>query len=192
MKKIYFILGLLVSLFGLSIMVTPLRTYFIIIGWMIGSLLLLVGVPTLLTGIFKKQRSISRILVGAIPTVIGFLLVSTDLQQTLTQNLVIFFIAGGIVLTGLSECIIGCVLFKQQKKGFLTILVGLISVGVGLASMYYSDASAFVLGLVVGYHILRMGISLLMLAKDYDKPHILEFYNEPSMEQINLDNVIDI
>lgn len=181
MKKIYFILGMLVSLFGLSIMITPLRTYFII-GWMIGSLLLLVGVPTLLTGIFKKQRSISRILVGAIPTVIGFLLVSTDLQQTLTQNLVIFFIAGGIVLTGLSECFIGCVLFKQQKKGFLTILVGLISVGVGLASMYYSEASAFVLGLVVGYHILRMGISLLMLAKDYDKPHILEFYNEPSME----------
>lgn len=167
------ILGGAIALFGLSIMFTPLRTYFLI-GWMAGCVLLCNGLSMLGDGFFRKNRSLSKCIAGGITSIVGIILLVTDVQQSITQVLIVYLVAGGIMLSGFIECIIGYLMIKKNKKGLFPLIIGGISFSVGLAGMIYQNATVIVVGVVVGYHIVRIGVTIFMFARDMNKPQVID------------------
>lgn len=172
MKRVAMVLGGLLSLMGFSIMFTPIRTYFLI-GWITGCVLLCHGLSTLGDGLGKRNRNLRKILVGAVTILVGGGLMATDLQQTLPQLIIVYIVAGGILVSGLIECIIGYLMLKKGQKSLPTLIFGGISCAVGLAGLIFKDATVMVIGFVVGYHILRMGLNLFFFGKNYDKPQVI-------------------
>lgn len=173
MRKAGLITGAIITLLGLSVMATPLRTYFII-GWIIGCVLLCNGLTTLWTSIRKKNRNINKCIMGAITTLIGVALLVTDLQQILTETLVVYLVAGGIMISGLIECFVGYFAIKNKNKGIPTLILGLISFSVGVAGLIYQHATVIIIGVFVGYHIVRIGISIFTSARSMEKPIIID------------------
>lgn len=171
MKKFGMVLGGLITLFGLGIILTPLRTYFII-GSIVGFVLIINGISTLVGGLKSKSRSKS--ISGIVTTAIALFLLFTEMQQTLTENFIIYLVAGGIMLTGLIETVIGLILLKKKENGLTTFLMGVGSLGVGLAGIIFKETTAMVIGAVVGYHIVRFGLNIFTFARDYDKPQVID------------------
>lgn len=165
------LIGGIIALFGLSIMITPLRTYFLI-GWIIGLILLCNGVSMLFSGI--KMRSRSKKIAGLTTTLIGVILLVTDVQQILTQMIIVYIVAGGIMIVGLIECLIGYTMVKNEQGSPFTLIMGVISFLVGLFGLIFQDATVIVIGLIVGYHIIRIGLSVFTFARNMNKPIILE------------------
>lgn len=162
MKLFTTIVGGLITLFGVSIMLTPLRTYFLI-GWIVGVVLLCNGLSMLFTGLRYKIKS--KKFVGITTTLIGIVLLVTDLQQILTQIFIVYLVAGGIMLVGFVECIIGYMLVKKGQGGMYTLVVGAISFAVGLFGLIFKEATVIVIGLIVGYHIVRIGLNVISFSK---------------------------
>lgn len=161
MKIFGLVTGALVTILGLSIMLTPLRMYFLI-GWVIGIVLTCNGLSLLLSGIKKEKKNKGLTFIGIVTTLVGIILLVTDLQQLLTEIIIVYLITGGIMFSGLVECIIGFNLKKRGKNPVPALLIGGISLAVGLAGIIFHDATVKVIGLVVGYHIVRIGITIFM------------------------------
>lgn len=172
MRTFGMVVGGLISLFGLSIMLTPLRTYFLI-GWITGAVLLCNALPMLFSGLRRKTRSLSRIIVGGITAVVALLLLFTHFQQILTQVIIVYLVAGGIMLSGFIECIIGYQMTKKGNSGLPTLITGGISFAIGLCGLIFQQTTVIVIGIIVGVHILRIGASIFFAAKNMDKPLII-------------------
>lgn len=170
MRKFGMIGGGLIALLGLGIILTPLRTFFII-GTIVGLVLLCNGLSTLFGGLKKKSRSKS--IVGIVTTAVGLFLLFTEMQQTLTEVIIIYLVAGGIMLTGFIECVIGVNLMKKKENGIPTLIIGAISFAIGLGGIIYKETTVMVIGAIVGYHIVRIGLNIFVFARDFDKPQVI-------------------
>ncbi len=176
MRTFGMILGGLIALFGLSIILTPLRSYFLI-GWITGVVLLFNGLPMLLSAIRRKNRS--RIIMGLITTIVGAILLISDFNHILTQVVMVYLIAGGIMLSGIIELLIGYIAYKNTGTGKLALIFGGISFCIGLAGIIFKNATIYIIGVIVGYHIVRIGIAIFMTARDINKPDIIDVDGRP-------------
>lgn len=173
MRLFGLLVGGLITLVGLSIMLTPLRTYFLI-GWITGCVLLCNGLSMVGVGTTKGNKSLSKCVVGGITAIVGFILLMTDKQQTITQILVVNLISGGVVISGIIECIIGYMMVKRNKKGVHCLIMGGLSIAMGIAGMLFRDATVIVVGMIVGYHIVRIGATIFMFAWSMEKPKVID------------------
>lgn len=171
MRKFGMFFGAIITLVGLSIMFTPLRTY-LMIGWITGSILVCNGITTLGSGI--KGKELSKCIAGIVTTIIGLVLLGTDFKESLSQDLTIYLVTGGIIITGLIELLVGCIMVKKDLAGMPTLVLGAISSIVGITGLIFKDTTAIVIGVVVGYHIIRVGISIFNSARNMDKPIIID------------------
>lgn len=181
MKKIGMLIGIIISLFGLSIILTPLRTYFIV-GWIAGFILLCNGLPLLLVGVRKRTRSLSKCIIGAITTIMGIVLLITDAQHMLTEAIIVYCIAGSIILSGLVECLVAFKMLKNKQNGIQTLITGILSLCIGLGSLIFKDTTVIVIGVIVGYHIIRTGVNIFLFSRNIDR----YFYNKSKPDVINL------
>lgn len=172
MKKTGLVVGILVILLGLSVIFTPIRTYFLI-GWMIGLIFLVNGASVLFVGFRKKPKNKSQMSIGLTFTILGIVLLVSDNLYILSQNIIVYLVAGGILLSGLIECFIGVKLVKA-KRGFFTLLFGIISCCVGLAGLLHKEATSMLMSAVVGYFIIKIGVSIFMFARDFEKPQVIK------------------
>lgn len=173
MKKIGMILGLGCILLGLCIMFTPMRIYFLL-GWVTGIVFLFHGVPILASGVLHKPRIRNKIYHGATTVLIGITLLATDFLQILTQQFIVYIVAGGILISGLFECFVGYAFFKGEKKGLLMLLMGIISCVVGISGIIFQNATVMVIGGIIGFFLIKIGVSLFVYARDYDKPRVID------------------
>lgn len=173
MKKAGMIFGGLVTIFGLSIMATPLRTYFLL-GWIAGCVFLFNGLSLVFSGLSKHNRNLSKCVVGSVTALIGVVLLVTDLQQILTQALVIYLVAGGILLSGVVECVAGYVMTRYNQNASKTFILGGISIALGVAGLVFKDATVIIIGVVVGYHIVRLGMTIFNSARNLDSVVIVD------------------
>lgn len=171
MRKTGLISGAIIALFGISIMFTPLRTYFII-GWIAGCVLLFNGLSLFFNGLAKSTRNTSKAAAGGITILIGIILLVTDLQQVLTQVVIVNLIAGGILLSGIVECIFGYIIVKQNNSSAKPLIFGIISVIIGLSGLIFKQTTVLIIGFIVGYHIFRIGINIFSFARSLDKPDV--------------------
>lgn len=169
--------GGLIALFGLSIIFTPMRTYFLI-GKVIAFIFLCNGLATLVTSLKKGQNSTGKRIISLVITLIGVVLLVSDLYQVLTQIFIVYLVAGGILLSGLVECLVGYRMVKSDKTGFIPLILGVISVIVGLVGLIYQNATIFVIGAIVGYHITRMGLSVFLWARNINKPQVIDLHED--------------
>lgn len=175
MRLFGMVMGAIISLIGLSIMFTPLRTYFVI-GWITGMVLLFQGVPMFFSGLKRKSRG--KMIAGMITTIVAILLLVSDLQQILTMTITVYLVAGGILLSGLVEFIIGLQLLKKDRNGLLPVVTGGVSIAIGLAGLIFKETTVVVIGVIVGVHILRIGVSVFFQAKNMDKPQVINLSDD--------------
>ncbi|MFI3254159.1 MAG: DUF308 domain-containing protein [Eubacteriales bacterium] len=172
MKLFGTVTGFLVTIFGISIMFNPFQT-FEIIDWMIGIVLLCNGLSMLFDGLRKGNPNRSKVIIGIVTTILGIVLLVTDSLQTLTTVIVVYLVAGGIMVSGLIECILGYLSIKKGNPNMHTLIIGIFSFVIGLAGLIFQSAAARVIDLFMGYHVVRIGLTILFATLNMDKPKVI-------------------
>lgn len=173
MKKTGMLMGLCSALLGLCVIFTPMRIYFLL-GWVTGIPFLCHGITMVAATFFSKSPTKSKVIHGIVTSLVGVALIGTDIFQILTQQLIIFLVAGGILISGLIECFVGYTYFKYEKKGLMTLVMGIASCIVGIAGIVFQETTVTVIGCIVGFFFIKIGASLFTYARDYDKPRVID------------------
>lgn len=116
---------------------------------------------------------------GLITSIVGAILLVSDFNHILTQVVMVYLIAGGIMLSGIIELLIGYIAYKKTGTGKLALIFGSISFCIGLAGIIFKNATIYIIGVIVGYHIVRIGLAIFMTARDINKPDIIDVDGRP-------------
>lgn len=177
MRKFGIILGLIIAVAGLSIMVTPLRMYFIV-GWLVGCVFLVNGFSMFVSGFAKGTISTRKRIIGAITALIGIALLVTDLQKILTQIIIVNLISGGIMFSGIIEFIF---VLRTIKRNELSIMhsikmsiYSILSILIGITGLVFKDYTVIIIGMIVGYNVFRTGMIIFSHSRKLDKPIIID------------------
>lgn len=172
LKKVGYFFSVVLVLFGLCIIFTPLRIYFLL-GWVAGAVILCNGLSSLIAQFTQKKKSRSKIITGLVGTVIGVILLVSDLQQSITESFIVYLVTAGIALTGLVECGFGLLFWKKDKSALIPLVMGMISLGIAVLALANQEATSTIISAIVGFYVMKMGASVFVFTKDYDKPRVI-------------------
>ncbi len=162
MKALSIFFGIILAIFGVSLLCTPLLTY-LSIGYYMAILLLAYGVVGLITAIALKKYG--RNLAFSILSLIGgiALLVLPGLMA-FTEMMGVFIMAAWFVIQG-AMGIAGCVAAKRNGRPlwWLILVFGIIGVLVGLYSFCHPLMSAFATGILVAIYFIQAGINMCFM-----------------------------
>ena len=163
--------GIAAIIFGLLAFAWP--------GLTLVTLILLYGAYALVDGVLAIVAAIT----GGVPgsrwwlAMVGLLGIAAGLVTFLTPGLtalvLLFFIAGWAIVTGVFEIIGAIKLRKEIDNEWLLILGGIISVLFGLGMMLAPGAGALALVWVIGAYSVVMGVIFVALAFRLRKAHSL-------------------
>lgn len=162
MKVFTIILGVLMSICGLSCIFTPVMT-FLEAGYFLAVLLLVYGIGIVVRCVKAKRYGVP--LVFAILTVIlGCVILFVPGMRLTTDGMVIYFMAAWFIVQG----ILGIVNAVKQKsagtgKGWiLTLILGILGTLLGLYSAMHPLLLAFTFGILIGMYFIESGITLIV------------------------------
>lgn len=154
--------GLCALIFGILTFVWPLAT--------IGALVLLFGAYALVDGIFSFAAALSPhksgsmrlwlILVGLTGIAAGIL---TFAWPGVTAMVLLYFIAGWAIITGIFEVIAAIRLRKEITGELFLALSGIASIIFGVLLYAYPGAGALAVITIIGIYAIVFGVLLLVL-----------------------------
>lgn len=158
---LWLFLGILLMLFGLFLIATPILTTYASV-FVFGVLLIAAGIVHLLLSLFEKKSNHVwlHLVIAAFTLIIGLLMLfhPTLTLMTLTLLIAVFFLSNGLFR------IIGALTARFKGWGWY-ILNGLISLLLGvLILIHWPSASLWVIGLFIGIDFLFAGLSLIMIS----------------------------
>ncbi len=172
LKRVGYFFSVVLVLFGLSIMFTPLRVYFLL-GWVAGAVILCNGLSSLINQFNQKTKSRSKIITGLVGTIVGGILLVSDFRENITESFVVYLITAGITLTGLVECGFGLLFWKKDKAALIPLVMGLVSLGIAVLALANQEATSTIISVIVGFYVMKMGASVFVFTRDFDKPRVI-------------------
>ncbi len=158
------ILGILMFIFGFSIIVTPLMN-FLSLGVLFSIVLLLWGIITLVRSVSQKKYNANFVL-SIIAIVLGFLLVVSPAASFVTDVIILYVAAAFMIIRSLVSIIVSIRYAKESpSKGAVVagIILGIIGLILGIILFAYPLLQAAVLGILVAFFFIFTGIDLIML-----------------------------
>ncbi len=178
------IIGGLIVAAGLAFILTPLRMY-LIIGWLVGSLLIVGMLVEVVKHLKCKSFGKMQIIEAVVMLGLGIALIATDLQQTLTQVVIVYIVAGGLAISGLIKLIVAYISVKKGKKALGIIVNGALSLLIGIAGFVFKNAVATIIGVLVGFHIANFGLTIFIAAWHMKKTIVATINGEYTETTVN-------
>lgn len=158
------ILGVIMAIFGISCMCTPLIT-FLEAGYFLVILLLVYGIAAIIKAIMEKNYGLSFLL-GILSVILAIVIMVVPGLKLMTDGMLIYIMAVWFVLQGIVGIFTS---FRQKKLGtgmgwIWGLLLGIIGIVVGIYSFAHPLLLAFTFGILVGVYFIESGISMIAIA----------------------------
>lgn len=165
MKALTIIMGVLLTLGGIFLTVTPLSTYLSL--WVVVGLILIISGINLLVNYkrFKDTGLVSGwdVFFGIVTIVMGALVLFNSYASFFTEVMLVALFASWLLIGGIVRIVMS---FKIKKLGAslwgLVLALGILSVVVGIYGFINPFAMAFALGLMVGIMVIIQGVNLIV------------------------------
>ncbi|MCI0446997.1 HdeD family acid-resistance protein [bacterium] len=155
--------GIIAALFGIAAFVWPGITIVFLI-WLFGAYALLDGIISVVIGIAQygeNERWWGILLQGICGIAVGLM---TFLWPQVTGLILLYFIAGWAILTGLFQIVAALRLRKVISGEWLLGLSGVISVLFGITLFVYPAAGALAVIWMIGIFAILNGLLLIFLS----------------------------
>lgn len=163
MKVLSVLFGIILAIFGVSLMATPLITY-LSIAYYLGILLLTYGIIGIITAVMVKKYGLN-LAFSILSLVGGIALIALPGLRIFTEMIGVFVMAAWMVIQG-AFGIAGSVKAKRNgnKLWWLILIFGIVGLVLGLYSLVHPLLSAVATGLLVGLYFLQSGINMCFLS----------------------------
>jgi len=169
LRKRLFWGGLVMTVLGFVAVMMPMLSS-VVVSVFIGWLLVLGGIVTIAGAYSLRGTSmfIWQLLAGLLPLVVGLLFVVYPLEGLVTLTVIIAFV---LLLTGTGQ--VAFALWMRPAHGWVwSFLSALISLALGVMILVtLPEASAVVVGLLVGIDFLSTGIALILISRSITPAH---------------------
>jgi uncharacterized membrane protein HdeD (DUF308 family) len=147
---------------GLVALIWPGITL-VILAWAFGIYAIIDGVTQIVDGIRRRDRPRwwLSLLLGLLGLVAGAIAL---VWPGITAIVLAILVGAWAVVTGIGEAIAGGRLLRNERRGGLLLLAGLLSVVAGLLILIWPVPGAIVLALLIGWFAVLYGIMLATLA----------------------------
>lgn len=169
MKIFTIILGIIMTICGISCVCTPVLT-FMEAGYFLVILLCVYGIAAILRAIMDKEYGMP-FLFGIISLILAIVIMVVPGLKLMTDGMLVYIMAVWFLLQGAVNIFIS---FKQKKipdnKGWIwTLIFGIIGVLVGIYSLMHPLLMAFTVGILVGVYFMESGINMIVMACSIQK-----------------------
>lgn len=165
MKVITIILGSMIIIGGVYCLFVPGAT-FLTLGWLVGISLVIAGINAIMAYVAKRKigtTTVWDLLGGILTLLLGILVLANIFAQLLTDAMLIYLFATGIMLAGIFRIVASTRLKKLGLSWVWMLVVGVLTVLVGLYSLFHPILTAISLGYLIGFWVIASGINLLSL-----------------------------
>lgn len=163
MKTISIILGIILTVFGISMIFTPIAT-FLSTGYFFAIMLLICGIMGMITNISLRNYGINFIF-AIISAVLGIIMAVAPSMQLFADEMLLYIMACWFVLQGIVSIFIAIKAKKDENKQWGWILaIGIIGLIVGIYTLFHPLILAMTLGILIGVYFIESGINMIIIA----------------------------
>ena len=154
------IIGVLLAIFGISVIFTPM-TNFLALGTLVAIVLLVWGIVTLVRAVsIKKYDLIFGLSIIAI--ILGFLLLLSPATTFATDMLILYLVAVFAVVRGIIAIVMGARTVKINKgKAVAEIIIGILAIIIGIICFANPLFEAAVIGYLVAIFFIYAGFDMI-------------------------------
>jgi len=167
MKALSILFGIILAIFGVSLMATPLMNYLQIANC-IAILLMTYGIFGLATAVMLKKYELNLVY-SALSLIGGIIIAAVPGIRILMEMVGVYVIAAWIIIQG-ALAIAGCVKAKRNGKSlwWLILIFGITTLLLGIYSFMHPLLTAVLTGILIGLYFLQAGINMFFMSDNIE------------------------
>lgn len=161
MKVLTIILGVLLAICGVICLTSPEAT-FVETGYVVAIMLLVYGVIGIIGVIARRVRP--SFLWACIPAIIiGVISLFFPSDKMNIHIVLVYLLAVWFILQGISSIYMAVRVRFFDRGWFLGLIVGILSICLGVYTALHPTLGAFTIGVLVGIYMIEAGIDLIVI-----------------------------
>ncbi len=162
MTVLYVILGVIMVIGGFVCMASPVATL-LYTGYYIGILMLVYGVLGIIR-CAKYKGDVLDWVMNILALIVGIFALIRPGSTLVFDALMIFALAAYLVIQGVVHIVLAFKSKKVNSKWFWMLLVGIVSLVMGIYLFINKDVAAATVGMLIGICFIEAGISTITMA----------------------------
>ena len=163
------IVAVLMILFGVSCMFTPILT-FLSAGYFISFLFLVYGIFGIIRA-FQKRATVWDIILSILSIAVGILSIVRPGGREVIDSMLLIFVSIWFIIQGAVTIAVSIKLKDVSLTWVLGVIVGVLSVILGFYSLIHPMVAALAVGFMIGFYFIESGINMITLASLADAIH---------------------
>ena len=159
------ILGVIITIFGISLMFTPFAT-FLAAGFIIGIMLFVYGIISLIRSI-QQRAGVPAYVTSCLAIFVGFLAVFRPGGTLVIDFLLLIFIAIWFIVQGATNIYISIKRRKEIPGWGFGLAIGILGLAAGVLSFIFPQVEMFAVGILIGIFFIEAGLSLITVGSIY-------------------------
>ena len=156
------ITGIIMCILGVYSVSIPFKT-FLGIGWLLGMLVMVVGLEYIVAGCKKEKKDVWKIICGVLITILGIIMLSNGVQRFLTDMMAVYMVGAAVLISGISQIVNGAKVCKTSKSwGVLGIVLGVLSIILALIALGHPILTMISVGYIIGFNIIVFGVDMII------------------------------
>ena len=165
MRVLSTICGILMAIFGISLICTPIAT-FLSTGYFFAIMLLVTGVIGLIKGFSSHNYGI-RFIFAVISTVLGIIMAIAPATRLIAEGMLLNLIAFWFILQGIIAIVLSVKAKQAGVKGWgWKLALGIVGLILGIYTTVHPMVLAVTLGILIGVYFIETGIGMIITSKD--------------------------
>lgn len=161
MSAITIIAGIILIIAGIIVFFTPVETM-LAVGLFIAVLFLVYGIAGLIKA-FQGRSNVWEIILDVLAIVVGVACIFLPGGRMIFDQTLLYMIAFWFIIQGIFTVIMSIKTREFFFAWFLGVIVGVLSVILGIISLFNPMFEAAVLGIVIGIYFVESGINMILL-----------------------------
>lgn len=160
MTVLSIILGILMIFAGFSLMCTPLAT-FLSAGYFLGIMMFVYGIAGIIRA-FQKKNYIFETVFSILALIVGVIALIRPGSTLILDAMIVYFAAFWFVLRGAFDVTIGIKLKGVTSSWIWILLLGILSIVIGVYSFAHPTVMALATGILIGIYCVEAGIDMII------------------------------
>lgn len=169
MRVVSVLMGVLLALTGAVALFMPELTFFSI-SWIIGISLIIESIGETISLMDRRKTgkaSAWGFFSAAVSLIVGLVLISSIFAREVISSVLIYLIAGWVIVLGFLVVMKGIKDGKGGNFGWFSILIGLLMIAFGVLGIFSPAVIAVSTGMFAGIAVLLSGVSLIATSISY-------------------------
>lgn len=155
------IMGIIMIMGGIAVFFTPIET-FLALGYFLAILFLAYGISGIIKA-FMGQSHVLEIVLDILSILVGIACIVRPGSQERFDTILLIIIATWFIIQGVFTIAISIRVKDIQTTWFLGLIMGVLSVALGIISFMNPLFEASVIGYLVGFYFIESGMDMIVL-----------------------------